>query len=491
MPIAEQCDDAAWTVLLRHLAQAQGLPLASACKLLCCSRRMGELVHSVVQGSLQAPQQTERQAALGCWLAKHAVLLHSLHATLAQGDEGSVAAGLLTAAQQSDSRLPLASFSCSSPSDGRLLLALAGLHLTLLVLHPRLEDSAGPSQQQYCAALASLTRLQRLTLAGAWCGKCCMPVLGPALKQLTLLTQLSLPRVEVDAASMQQLPTSVRELTLCCHQSPLQLQHLTELRSLHCQHQLHADETLPPSLTALWLGRCESVAPLLALPNLQRLRVDYDLTAEQLHSLARLPQLQALLLSYFCCRQGKACDHGTLACAVDQLSKVPLTDLKVLGQWGAGCGHLAAAVADQLGTLTQLTSLSLQDLVVQLTPGQFAAQLQLLPRLQRLELRCLRFDGTEESDDGSMTERRGLRGVEGQPAQGCQRGTNEDWGALARALTGLSSLRELCWLGMPDCCIAGAVAAQLQAATQLTRLTVGEPSADEVAVTFKACCGVN
>lgn len=320
-----------------------------------------------------------------------------------------------------------------------------------------------------------------------------MPVLGPALKQLTQLTQLSLPRVEVDAASiMQLLPTSVQELTLCCHNGPLQLQRLTELRSLHCQHQLHARETLPPSLTALRLGRCESVTPLLALPNLQRLRVDYDLTAEQLHSLAGLTQLQAMLLSYFCCRQGKACDHGTLACAVDQLAKVPLADLKVLGQWGARCGHLAAAVAHQLGTLTQLTSLSLQDLVVQLTPAQFAAQLQQLPRLQRLKLRCLRFHGVEGSDGSSGVEARGSGGAgRQQPAQGCQRCANGDWEALARALRGLSSLRELSWLGMPDARTAAAVSAQLQAATQLTCLTVGEPCADEVAVILQNCCGMD
>lgn len=436
---------------------------------------------------------------LGSWLSKHAVLLQSLQISLWPEQETAVAAAFVAAKQHSTAlsaaapqpaapgSLPLASLKCASPTDGRLLCSLAGVHLTELVLHLQLQDRAGASQQ-YCAALASLAHLQRLSLAGAWCEKGFIPVLGPALQHLTALTKLRLPRVLLDAASIQMLPTSVQDLTVCCHNSPLQLQHLTALRTLHLEQQLHEGETLPPSLTALWLGRCEGVQPLLALPNLQWLRVDYDVEPEQLQGLAQLPQLQALLLSYFCCTEGKQCDQGTLACAAAHLSKVPLRQLTVLGQWG--CGRLAAVVVQQLSVLTQLTSLSLQDLVLEVSPVQLAQQLQQLPVLQQLELRCLQYEGSDAlQGEGGAHSTVGAHLPEAQGSESLQ-GVEGDWAALAAAVSGMTSLRELSWLGMPSRRVAAAVEAQLQTATQLTQLSVGEPCADEVAVAFRGCCGL-
>jgi hypothetical protein len=76
---------------------------------------------------------------------------------------------------------------------------------------------------------------------------------------------------------------------------------------------------------------------------------------------------------------GKQCDHGTLACAGEQLNQVSLKQLRVLDQWG--CGHLSATAVQQLGMLTQLTSLLLQNLVLEVMPQQLAVQLRQLPAL--------------------------------------------------------------------------------------------------------------
>lgn len=434
---------------------------------------MADIMHSTCKGRLQAlvPRQppanpltssTSAQSwkadvaqygdLLGSWLSKHADVLYELELDLWAGQEEAVAAGLRSAVERyrasmpaamrseapaaacgsgaapgqsaptaaADGSLttpvfPLERFKCTSASNGLLLCALAGTHLTELELHLQLQDGVAAAQEQR-AALASLRDLRSINLTGAWCGTGFLPMLGPALAQLTHLTQLQLQRVMLDASSAQLLPLSLQELTVCCNTKPLHLQHLTNLRSLHLKQQLLEGETLPPSLTAVQLGRCESVQPLLQLPQLHSLKVTHDLTAEQLQQLAGVSSLQDLDLSYAGCQQGHCCETGTLATAAAHLSSVPVKQLKVVGQWG--CGHMPAAVVRQLAGLTQLTSLSLQDLFVDAAPGELLGPLQDLSALQHLELRCLRWPGSGEGED-----------------------------ALADMLVGMSRLRDLSWVG--------------------------------------------
>jgi hypothetical protein len=257
----------------------------------------------------------------------------------------------------------------------------------------------------------------------------------------------------LDASSAKLLPASLQELTVCCNTKPLHLQHLTNLRSLHLEQQLLEGETLPPSLTAVQLGRCESVQPVLQLPQLQSLSVTHDLTADQLQQLAGLSSLQELYLSYACCQEGHCCESGTLATAALQLARVPLKQLKIVGQWG--CGHLPTAVVRQLAGLTQLSSLSLQDLFVDAAPGELLGTLQQLPALQHLELRCLRWPGSGEGED-----------------------------ALADMLVGMSRLQELSWVGA---CGSTGVGLQLQAAAQPPRQARCEHIVDEVAKRVCKC----
>lgn len=380
--------------------------------------------------------------------------------------------------------LPLSRFVCTSATSGHLLCALAStLHLTELELHLRLQEGAAIAQDS-CAALASLTNLQDLILAGSWCTKSFLPVLGPALQHLTQLTQLQLPQLLLDAAGIQLLPPSLKALAVCCHSKPLQLESLTNLHSLVLGQALLAGENLPPSVTALRIGRCDSVQPLTQLPHLRRLCVDSDLTPEQLHQLADLSAggadgegLESLEASYFCCTQGNACDQGQLASAAGLLQRVPLKRLKVLGQWG--CGRLPAGVVEQLGGLTQLTALSLQDLMVEVAPQQLGHQLQRMPDLQQLELRCLQWHPREAGEPLDAGEPQDT----GEVHAGCAGGVD----GLARVLCGLTSLRELLWLGMQGE-EADVVAGQLQSATQLTRFNVGEPGIDDLALCLEGSC---
>lgn len=429
-------------------------------------------------------QAYDHGASIGSWLAKHAVLLHQLELDIWPEQEESVATGLCAAAAVVNSRpapqlhaaaaaatppvqgpsLPLLSLSCLSASNGRLLCAASGAALTHLSLHLQLQEGAAAGQQ-HTAALASLASLKSLILKGSWCSQHPLPVLGPALRHLTQLTALAMPRVQVDSVVIRLLPTSLMQLTVCCHSKPLHMQHLSALRSLHLEQQLHADEALPQSLTSLWLGSCDSVRPLLALTHLRWLRVDFDLPAEQVQELAGMTQLQELQLTYFCQQQRSACGGSALAEASGYLSTVPLKQLKVLGQWGSG--QLPATVLCCLCALTQLTALSLQDLAVQGTPQQLAAQLQPMASLQKLELRSLSWQ--EVAFEGSGAE--GIAGLE----------------HLAVAVAAMSSLREVSWSGMtPEA--ADCVTKHLNAATQLTAFDVEAPSIDLVMDSLHKCC---
>jgi len=496
---------AAWRVFLKHTLQVPDLQadaLSLCCQLMCCSQSMAVLVHGSCRGTRRGfipkrpaakptcgtaaykvwqQQAYDHGASIGSWLAKHAVLLHQLELDIWPEQEASVAAGLCAAAAVVISRpapqlhaaaaaqtppvqnpsLPLLSLSCLSASTGRLLRAASGAALT----HLSLQEGAAAAQQRI-AALASLTSLKSLVLKGSWCSQHPLPVLGPALRHLTQLTALAMPRVQVDSDVIRLLPTSLMQLTICCHSKPLRMQQLSALRSLHLEQQLHADEALPQSLSSLWLGSCNSVRPLLALTQLQWLRIDSDFPAEQLQELAGMTQLQELQLTYFCQQLRSACGGNTLAEASGHLSTVPLKQLKVLGQWGSG--QLPATVLCCLCALTQLTALSLQDLAVQGTPQQLAAQLQPMSSLQKLELRSLSWQESVASE-GSGAE--GIAGLE----------------HLAVAVAGMSSLREVSWSGMtPEA--ADCVTKQLNAATQLTAFDVGAPRIDIVINALQKCC---
>jgi len=483
-------DEAVWSLLLQHAWDP--LDQQVVCKLLCCSRGMAAVVNSSCagrlsvclhgRGSAQLGHETTlnlyfNSLALSKWLARH----HHLVNELVLGGQPKAAplgptapdiqlapltqrfaASAVTALQQQLLRLsPLC-----TPAVPPFPKALRQVGRTLTRLDWVLSSTFSP--KKVVKALLQLQALQHLSLTcvDVGSGAASLEHLGPALQQLTKLTALEVNHFSISKASTNHLPPSLRQLKLgvplprlyqrAMREQRLQLQHITQLRTLQAHH-LKGCDVLPPGLKAIHVSHC-SPLPLLRLAGLQELHIEADAPESLLAQLCNLPQLQDVQLSYK--QPWSLSESGCTA-----LQQLPLKALQC---------QLAADQLHLLEQCVQLTSLQLQ--LEGAGSSQVQQQLaQHITHLTALEALSLTAAAHQPSEQQVVLQ-------QGDGSAGTLAAAAAAAGAAAATelVQGLCSLPALKHLELQGLCLGEAAAAQLAAATHITHLQL--PSCQTAAV---------
>lgn len=275
----------------------------------------------------------------------------------------------------------LAHFRSDAPYAWHLLDHLPACSLTGLDLsiNRSISDRLGAA---ISAALARLSRLQRLSLSCRVAPGILHTNCLAGIQQLSRLTSLSISGCWRSYPRPRQQPTpqllhlgqltqqllQLRQLHLDCSGLPaIDLAHLTQLDRLVLKKQLPHGSRLPLQLTALELDNGEGDLDVVLLLRLQRLRrlhiaVEGFDSAPQLLQLARaLPALTHLSLEY--CHHH--CDSGETQRAVEVWPRLPsLQELNVgFGMWTPSPIELSNILRGVAGC-TRLTQLQLAAMSV-------------------------------------------------------------------------------------------------------------------------------
>jgi hypothetical protein len=295
--------------------------------------------------------------------------------------------------------------------------------------------------QRLAAALAALHGLKDLSLSVRY-----RTVALPALPAVlgTQLTKLQLEGVELSAAAMRTLPPSLADWEYLPRsapaRAPVDITHLSGLRRLSWS-SLQSGDKLLPSLEWVQLGDALALEPLHPLTRLQSLRsARYSASLEQLQAAVAAigPSLTALDVTV---SDYDVDGRDLLSQRIAGPPILPLTGLSVRGWYGGSLAHL--------GQWTGLQRLSLA-VAGNCDVPQLAAQLAQLTALQELEV----------GQWGSMGEasprlENRIKFCESQHLQ-----------PLIDCIVGMASLRSF----NGYCVVSDQQRAQLQAATQLTKL---------------------
>jgi hypothetical protein len=372
------------------------------------SKQLQAAVAQLLRGQLPVVLQTSELSQLRSflqWLCRNAGLLQSLnvksHGAIWECYEHYTALEDAIAAAASSAgaanALQLQSFSLGLPAEPRLLQHLPAAHLTRL--HVRIQLGCKTAVK----AVAGLTRLLELDLDNASiCSSVADDALAPLAAGLQQLTQLQIGRVT--PAQLRHLPPRLQELhatvtvdwSSAADVAALCRPDLTALRSLDiraCRGNSsdHPDDLLAPlsvlqQLSCLQLGVVRRVQlQHLQLPHLQQLDVwcSHRGVGQRLQ-LGQLTALRKLLLQ----------DYATALRQDDQLpSNLQQLEYVLIGERDEGDGQ--TSILQPLLALSQLQKLEMQ---FRGAPAVAADELKQLSALTSLQELGLSYEGCTEGD---------------------------------------------------------------------------------------------
>jgi hypothetical protein len=392
--------------ILRHPSISQNVQVVAA--LQQTSKQLQAAVAQLLQGQLPVVLQTSELTTLSSflqWFCRNGALLQSLDVQ-SQGaiwvcddiysalEDAVVAAASSAAAANA---LQLQSFSLGLPAEPRLLQHLPAAHLTRLHVRVQLGCEAAVK------AVAGLTRLQELELDNASvCSSVAGDALAPLAASLQMLTQLQIGRVT--PAQLQHLPPRLQELhatvtvdwSSAADVAALCRPDLTALRSLDIRASRgnssdHPDDLLAPlsvlqQLSCLQLGVVRRVQlQHLQLPHLQQLDVwcSHRGVGQRLQ-LGQLTALRKLLLQ----------DYATALRQDDQLPpNLQQLEYVLIGERSEDDGQ--TSILQPLLVLGQLQKLEMQ---FRGAPAVTADELKQLSSLTSLQDLCLSYEGCTQGD---------------------------------------------------------------------------------------------
>jgi hypothetical protein len=372
------------------------------------SKQLQAAVAQLLRGQLPVVLQTSELPQLRSflqWLCRNGGLLQSLdvqsHGAIWECYENYTALedAIVAAASSAGAAnvLQLQSFSLGLPAEPRLLQHLPAAHLTRL--HVRVQLGCETAVK----SVAGLTRLQELVLDNASiCSSVADDALAPLAASLQQLTQLQIGRVT--PAQLQHLPPRLQELhatvtvdwSSAADVAALCSPDLTALCSLDIRASRgnssdHPDDLLAPlsvlqQLSCLQLGVVRRVQlQHLQLPHLQQLDVwcSHRGVGQRLQ-LGQLTALRKLLLQ----------DYATALRPDDQLPpNLQQLEYVLIGERGEDDGQ--TSILQPLLVLSQLQKLEMQ---FRGAPAVTADELKQLSSLTGLQDLCLSYEGCTERD---------------------------------------------------------------------------------------------
>jgi hypothetical protein len=394
--------------LLRHPSISRDLQVVAA--LQQTSKQLQAAVAQLLQGQLpvvlQASELQRLQSFLQ-WLRSHGGMLQSLDvgsqgATWESDEQYKALEDAIVAAASSaeaSSHLQLQSLTLHLSAEPRLLQHLPAAHLTRLRARIRLGCEAAVK------AVAGLSRLQELDLDNASiCSSVADDALAPLAAGLRHLTQLQIGRVM--PAQLQHLPPRLQELhatvtvdwSSAADVAALCRPDLTALRSLDIRASRgnssdHPDDLLEPlsalqQLTCLQLGVVRRMQlQHLQLPHLQQLDVwcSHRGVGQRLQ-LGQLTALRKLLLQ----------DYATAMRPDDQLPpNLQQLEYVLIGQRDDVSGDGQTSILQPLLVLSQLRKLDMQ---FRGAPAVTADELKQLSSLTGLQELGLSYEGCTAGD---------------------------------------------------------------------------------------------
>jgi hypothetical protein len=409
------------------------------CTLLCCSKATAAVVNQTCAGQLSVTETDEICSEEGTWLAKHAQLLRVLHVDVCDiDDEEWVAAGLRAAAG-APSMAPAAGAARAAASRQRIQQAEAaarqavaslqaapapaGSGVRMLPLQElqlksdvQLHGSLLPTISACCrqltqleffhvgegdispADLSPLRNLQNLTIM------CDEEWTAATLASISSLTQLTFLQTKtLEPEYCEHLPASLVMLFASTHENrgfdvddlverppellEADLSHLTNLTYLHLD-AAPCSEDLPPSLQELVVRDFTWDDGFLQLQELHSLKFDiywhwaHRGELPNLGPMTKMTQLTALRLGVITTKD----DMGwTLPELCSNLPQLPLLELKTVGM------DFDEPHVMDLGGCTQLTSLTVNDSIIDCSIGEFSKQLLRMQDLEKLSLVTVKF----------------------------------------------------------------------------------------------------
>lgn len=350
------------------------------------------------------PPRTTRQQAAGVLTLYPSTEAETATATAAAAAavQAAYAPSSSSGASQPGQALLLTRFVSSMPSSGRVLSTLpACKQLTSVQLRPGAGASVCARAKAAVSGLAALTSLKELGFTSdpkeREVNLQLVHSLAPALPFLTALTHFDLAWYPAQHI-VTKLPASLVRLrfgNIGIYSVTISLAHLTQVTSLHIPF-VNETMVLPPSLHTL-TGHVICARPLLQLQHLQQLQCPL-----QHWQRIRMPQLQ--LLTHVV--------HLSIACdpplawenemsAFKGLITLPLTALTVqtarpeyvgsrpdysVPLAKPACNPLMAEAIRIVGSCTQLTRLTLQEVRLSFPVAELVLQLKQLPALSELSL---------------------------------------------------------------------------------------------------------